>query len=644
MPFNALYKKLSKMRNRHFFILDFFVFLLLPTIALVIRLDLHTNLSEFYPELVYTTFIFVLVKLSVLKLFGFYRRFWHVASVDDMLKLLVIGTNAFFLQLAVFLVFNRSQLFNIDLIPRSIPVIDGFLSMAHLALSRFSVRMFKRADEKLAKKGDDEKVLIVGAGQAGILIASEIEQTQYLNKTIIGFVDDDPAKIGMKIRGLNVLGSRYDIPSLVERYQVYKIIIAMPSVSGKEIRDIVKICESTHAEVLTIPGLYDIIDGKIDYDRLRKVQIEDLLRRKPVKTDLEGLKQLIKNKVVLVTGGGGSIGSEICRQVIRNDPQELLILGHGENSVFEIHNELCNKFPGKKIIPIIADVSDKQRLRNLFSFYKIDFVFHAAAHKHVPLMESQPYEAVKNNVLGTKNLVETSVEFDVGKFIMISTDKAVNPTNFMGATKRTAELIVLNAAKKYNRLFSVVRFGNVLGSRGSVVRTFKKQIENGGPLTVTHPEITRFFMTIPEAVQLVLQAFKLGNGGEIFVLDMGKPVKILDLAKDIVSLSGLKLGEDIDIEFSGLRPGEKLFEELFIEGENYIRTSNEMLFKSENIYRCFTPDFDRKLNDLLNLLVDGKNSSEDYYAFLKALVPEFNNSNSMLHSQTASSNDYLSLS
>lgn len=628
MPINTIYKQLSKLRNRHFFFLDVFAFILIPFLALALRLDLDIDFLKYLPQLFFIGLVFLIIKVFILFIFGLYKRLWHVASVDDMLKLIVIGTNAVLVQVVVFLLINKLKVLDFHLFPLSLPFIDGFFSLIYLALSRFSIRIFKRAGEKLTSKENSQRVLIIGAGQAGLMISNEIEQSENLNQEIIGFVDDDPGKIGMRIRGINVLGNREDIPKIVTVYRIQKIIIAMPSLSGREIRGIIGYCENLNVEILTVPGLYDIIDGKIDYDRLRKVQIEDLLRREPIKTDLRGLRNLISNKKVLITGGGGSIGGEVCRQIIRNNPQELFILGHGENSVFEICGELNSKHPSIKITPIIADVSDLQRLKNIFNNIEIDFVFHAAAHKHVPLMEAHPYEAIKNNVLGTKNLVEVCVEFNVQRLIMISTDKAVNPSNVMGASKRTAEMIVLNAAKKYKKDFSVVRFGNVLGSRGSVVKTFKKQIEQGGPITITHPEITRFFMTIPEAVQLVLQAFIIGNCGQVFVLDMGEPVKIINLAKDIVRLSGLNIGDDIEIIYTGLRPGEKLYEELFIKGENYSNTVNEKILISENVSNFITPGFDEKLTDLLSLIKGPNKSNAEYRESLSKVVPEFTHNES----------------
>ena len=393
---------------------------------------------------------------------------------------------------------------------------------------------------------------------------------------------------------------------------------------GSEVKEIVDICNKINKiEILTLPPIYEIIDGKVEINKIRKVQIEDLLKRNPIKTDVNSINKMLENKSVLVTGGGGSIGSELCRQIIRCNPAALLLLGHGENSVFETFMELKSKYPQKNIVPVIADITDFKRMKSIFSNYKIDIVFHSAAHKHVPLMEDHPYEAIKNNIIGTKNLTDLCIEFDVEKFIDISTDKAVNPTSVMGTSKRIGEMLVINAAKKHNKKFSVVRFGNVLGSRGSVVKIFKTQIENGGPVTITHPDINRYFMTIPEAVQLVLQAFIIGNGGDIFVFDMGKPVKIMDLAKDLIKLSGLTPGKDINIEVTGLRPGEKLFEELFNGGESFRNTVNEKIFIAENSEKIVPPDFEEKLSAILELAENPDLNISTYKSYLKSLVPEF---------------------
>jgi FlaA1/EpsC-like NDP-sugar epimerase len=402
----------------------------------------------------------------------------------------------------------------------------------------------------------------------------------------------------------------------------------MPSAAGSEIKAIVDICdEFDNLEVLTLPPLYEILDGKIEFNKLRKVVIDDLLKRIPIKTELGLISDLISGKNVLVTGAGGSIGSEICRQILGFNPAKLYILGHGENSIFEIEMELRRKFPRATIVSFIADIKDYARLNRIFSENKINFVFHAAAYKHVPLMESHPYEAIRNNILGTKNIVDLAVEFDLEKIVLISSDKAVNPTSIMGTTKHIAEMIVIDAAKKYKNKFSVVRFGNVLGSRGSVVKIFLSQIEKRSDITLTHPDVQRYFMTIPEAVQLVLQAFIMGNGGEIFVFDMGKPVKIIDLAHDLVRLSGLIVGEDINIITTGLRPGEKLYEELFSGSEKFNNTRNEKIFIVENSSKIIVDNFEYKLNELLDYANSEDFDSKNCKYYLQALVPEYIPSN-----------------
>lgn len=464
---------------------------------------------------------------------------------------------------------------------------------------RFSIRLFKRANERADKKGNNAaRTLIIGAGQAGIMTVHELEQNRQLRLEPVAFIDDDFSKTGMKLRGLPILGTREDIPKSINENRIEKIIIAMPSVSGNEIRKIINICEPFEKEVLTLPGLYDIIDGKVNVQKLRKIQIEDLLRRAPIQTNLENIHSTITGKKVLVTGAGGSIGGELCRQIIKGDPSEIVLVGHGENSIFEILEELKAKRKNNTDLqPVLADIRTKERISNILVHYKPDVVFHAAAHKHVPLMESNPIEAVTNNVIGTKNLVDALIKTGINNFVMISTDKAVNPTNIMGLSKRIAEIIVMDAAYNADRNFKVVRFGNVLGSRGSVVNTFKKQIVNGGPLTLTHPEIERYFMTIPEAVQLVLQTSVIGNGGEIFVLDMGKPVRILDLAKDMISLSGLEEDVDIKIEYTGLRPGEKMYEELFNKGEELELTEHSKIMKATNVVKHLPVELECRINN-----------------------------------------------
>jgi FlaA1/EpsC-like NDP-sugar epimerase len=459
-----------------------------------------------------------------------------------------------------------------------------------------------------------------------------MQRNPHMEVEVIGLLDDDPAKHGVRIHGVAVLGGRQDIPRLVQQYRVRQVIIAMPAAPGKAIREVVKICEQAGVKTRTMPGLSELLRDRERLGQLRDVQIEDLLRRAPVQTDIAAVRELIRGRRVLVTGGGGSIGSELCRQILRCEPSELIVIGHGENSVFAIGNELQQTIrdawrerQGGRVPPalhtVIADIRSADRLRTIFAAHQPQIVFHAAAHKHVPLMEANPAEAITNNVLGTRNLLACAQQVGVERFVMISTDKAVNPTSVMGASKRTAELLVHHAALTSGRPYVAVRFGNVLGSRGSVVLTFKQQIANGGPITVTHPEITRYFMTIPEAVQLVLQAAVLGQGGKIFMLDMGEPVKIVDLARDMIELSGLEVGQDIEIVFSGLRPGEKLYEELFIPGEEYQPTRHEKISIAVNASMVSLPNLHELVNALT--LAAERDDHASIRRLLKTLVPEY---------------------
>ncbi len=435
-------------------------------------------------------------------------------------------------------------------------------------------------------------MLIAGAGEAGALVLRELRQNPQMGLLPVGFIDDDHGKHGMLLNGVRVLGGRREIEDLVREHHVEQVIIAMPSASGKSIRELTETCDAAGVRARIVPGLYELIGGNVRLNQLRDVQIEDLLRREPVQTDSARVEALLHGKRVLVTGAGGSIGSELCRQILRCCPASLVLLGHGENSIFDIYNELTRLLDGPnspcppslrpRLQPVIADVRFPDRLHAVFAEQKPEVVFHAAAHKHVPLMEDNIADAITNNVLGTMRVVEASLAAGVSHFVLISTDKAVNPTSIMGTTKRIAELIVQRAARSSGCAYEAVRFGNVLGSRGSVVPYFQKQIAAGGPVTVTHPEVRRFFMTIPEAVQLVLQAATMGRGGEVFVLDMGEPVRIVDLARDLIRLSGLEPDRDIKIRYTGLRPGEKLYEELYVASEDYGRTEHEKILRFTN--------------------------------------------------------------
>ncbi len=563
---------IKHIRNRHLFISDIVLLVLASYLCFVVRFDTFFFQDYSLQGIILFTFLVVPISISIFSLTGIYRRYWQFASVEDMILLsgaVAITT----LVLAVIIALSHMlQIQGTSSIPRSIPFVFLPLALLSIATPRIILRVMTQSLAHTSRPEKFFRVLVVGAGRAGVVIVREIQQNPRLGLYSVGFIDDDTSKQGVKILGVPVLGSREDIPMLVRRYDIDQVIIAMPSLPGKTIRSILDICDKAKVSTRTMPGIYELLDGKASVSQLRPVQIEDLLRRDPVQTDIDSVRDLIAGKCVLITGAGGSIGSELCRQVLRCQPAQMVLVGHGENSIFTIHNELKKINPGILLQPIIADLRFPQRLESVFQQYRPDIVFHAAAHKHVPLMESNPSEAITNNVLGTRNLLQVSLAMDVDHFVMISTDKAVNSANVMGASKRVAEMLVNQAAQRSGKSFVSVRFGNVLGSRGSVVLTFKEQLAAGGPITVTHPEMTRYFMTIPEAVQLVLQAAVLGKGGEVFVLDMGDPVKIVDLARDMIELSGLQEGRDIDIVYTGLRPGEKMYEELFVTGEQRLPT------------------------------------------------------------------------
>ncbi|WNS43520.1 nucleoside-diphosphate sugar epimerase/dehydratase [Paenibacillus sp. MMS20-IR301] len=502
--------------------------------------------------------------------FGLYRRMWQYASIGEIisvLKAIVVGA-----------VISYSVAFFI--LPQHIPLSIEVRSVETILLLvggvRFIWRVFR--NERMNNKDTETHTLIVGAGDCGILIARELMGPSFAHTRLTGFIDDSPDKYHLRILGVPVLGNRYDIPRIVKEREIHEIIIAMPSVSRTEISEIINLSKATGAKLKIIPALNDLIAGKISVKKLRDVSVEDLLGREPIVADMNGILGYVHNKTVLVTGAGGSIGSELCRQISPFAPDKLLILGHGENSIYTIEMELRKSFPHLNIVTIIADVQDRTRLMDVFQCHKPQVVFHAAAHKHVPLMERNPSEAIKNNVFGTRNVADCADKYGAERFVLISSDKAVNPTSVMGATKRIAEMYVQSLNTTSPTKFSAVRFGNVLGSRGSVIPAFKQQIAAGGPVTVTHPEMIRYFMTIPEAVQLVIQSGAFANGGEVFVLDMGEPVKILTLAEDLITLSGYEPYKDIDITFSGIREGEKLYEELLTDEENLGATQHDRIF------------------------------------------------------------------
>jgi FlaA1/EpsC-like NDP-sugar epimerase len=543
----------------------------MPFFALLIRFEGNVD-NYYYEQITNLLPIIILARLSMFYFMGLYNRLWRYASIRELLSIISAVTLSSLL-LIVYTYLVGSNL------PRSIYLLSWLLNIVIIGGSRLGIRIVHYLLQQV--KGNKDQfinVLIVGAGDAGAMIAREINHRYCDTKKIIGFIDDSDYKNNQKLFGAKVLGKCHDIAKIVVDYEVTEIIIAMPSVEGNVLRQIVHECKVTKCSVKTLPGIYELIDGKVSVQQLRNIDLEDLLRREPVKLDLEQIASYLAGKRVLVTGAGGSIGSELCRQIVKMSPKTMILLGKGENSIYEIDHELRGKYPELIIEPIIADVRDEQRIHSVFKEFKPQVVFHAGAHKHVPLMEAQPSEAVRNNIFGTKTVAEAADRAGTEIFVMISTDKAVNPTSVMGATKRVAELIIQNISKTSNTKFVAVRFGNVLGSRGSVIPLFKKQIAQGGPITITHPDMKRYFMTIPEASQLVLQAGALAKGGEVFVLDMGEPVKIVDMASDLIQLSGLEPHKDIKIEFSGLRPGEKLFEELLTAEEGTTSTKHQKIF------------------------------------------------------------------
>jgi FlaA1/EpsC-like NDP-sugar epimerase len=572
-------------RNRHFFAMDLAIFAVTPAIALILRLETLAEVEYFLPSLIIYTGIFIILKPVVFWRSRLYSPFWPYASVDALRILARAVAVGCVVELAVFyllLAHPGLALLPQQDIPRSLPVINAILTLLLMGTTRMTVRMlFEIADQKKGRL-PTTPVLIVGAGVAGAKVVRELRMNPQVGLLPAAFLDDDTRLHGRRIHGVMVVGPLSDLPEAVKKYHTKQVIIAMPTAPGKVIRELVAACKESEVTSRTVPGLYELASGSARVSEFREIQIEDLLRRGVVETDREDVAHLLQGKCVLVTGAGGSIGSELCRQIALSDPASLILLGHGENSIFKIANEIRKVFPDLKTPPVIADIRDKVRLQSVFRVHSPQVVFHAAAHKHVGLMQNNVSEAVTNNVLGTRNLLDLAQEYDVERFVMISSDKAVNPTSIMGVTKRIAELIVHDAAITSGKPLVSVRFGNVLGSRGSVVPIFKAQIAAGGPVTVSDPRVTRFFMTIPEAVQLVLQAGALGTGGEVFVLDMGEPIRILDLAKDVIRLSGLTEGRDIDIVFTGLQQGEKLYEELFRPGETPERSRHPKIFVCEN--------------------------------------------------------------
>lgn len=547
--------------------------------------------------------------------YGMFRGLWRYTGSRDLVALVKVSTiTSAVLVTVMFFLEHR--------VPRSVFIIDWLASIMLVGGLRFSIRTIREIASQATHPTSSEqrKLLIVGAGDAGEMLVREVQRTHGHRYHVVGFVDDDPSKIGGHIHGATVLGPVDSVPQQVENHGVQEIILAIPSASGADMRHMIEICRRADVPVRTLPSVDGVLDGRVNVSQLRDVAIEDLLGRAPVTLDNQAISAFLRGKVVMVTGAGGSIGSELCRQVCKFGPKAIILVEQAENNLFHIHRALLPVFPDVRVVPRIADICDSKRLEQIFSQDRPQVVFHAAAHKHVPMMEENPGEAIKNNVFGTKKLADFACAYGVEKFVMVSTDKAVNPTSIMGVSKRAAEIYVQALSQRERTQFITVRFGNVLGSAGSVIPLFQEQIAKGGPVMVTHPDMKRYFMTIPEASQLIMQAGTMGQGGEIFLLDMGEPVRIVDLARDLISLSGLKPGEDIEIQFTGMRPGEKLFEELATDGENIDKTRHPKIFIGR--FRPHAWDEIAVAYERLARHTDGADPARIKAAF-QALVPEY---------------------
>lgn len=596
-----------------FILLDIILINAAYLLALYLRFD--GNIEPQYMEAYISNAIFItLIKIIVFYYFKLYKSIWEFASIDEMIEVVSASIVANAIVIA-YMTLMQARL------PRSIYLMVPILDMALIGGVRFSNRAIARFKNGIPKNIEDyKKILIIGAGAAGAMVIKELRNHNTLRSVPVAIIDDDSKKKGQNINGVPIVGGREDIAKICKNQNVNEIIISIPSANKQEIREIVNECKKTQCKIKILPGMYELIDGQVSVKEIREVEIEDLLGREEIHLDMNEICGYIEGKKVLVTGGGGSIGSELCRQIARFAPQRLIILDIYENNAYDIQNELLRKHEKLNLKVLIASVRERERIDEILKNERPDVVFHAAAHKHVPLMEENPQEAIKNNVFGTLNIAQSADKYSVKKFVLISTDKAVNPTNVMGATKRICEKIIQSINKKSSTEFVAVRFGNVLGSNGSVIPLFKKQIAEGGPVTVTHPEVIRYFMTIPEACQLVLQAGSMAKGGEIFILDMGQPVKIMDLAKDLIRFSGFEPEIDIPIAITGLRPGEKLYEELLLDEEGISDTSHDKIF----IGKPILIDYDSLIEELKQLRdVTDTEDIEKIKQMIQRLVPTY---------------------
>ena len=596
-----------QIRNRTILLADLVLIVTSVLASYALRLELGQAFAFYLPTAWVMVAVALLVKPAVYYLFGLYRRYWVYASVRELRVIAVaVVTASVVVALILLLIASLGGL--APGFPRSVIGIDLILSLIAVGGLRLTVRLLAEGGQ-IGQRGNGNgrphDMVIVGAGDAGVLVVREMQRNPQLNMKPVAFVDDDPEKLKKEIHGVRVAGSLADLEGVLRRYLKPEVVIAIPTAPGSVVRTVTEICQRNEVPFQTMPGMYELIGGRVSVNRLRKVDISDLLRREPAHIADTAVGKAIAGKRVLVTGAGGSIGLELCRQVVRWSPEQLAMLGHGENSIFEALLDLKEDLPNADPKPIIADVRDVDRIREAFADFRPEVVFHTAAHKHVPLMEINVEEAVTNNVLGTQSVVQAALAAGTERLVHISTDKAVQPTSVYGATKRVSELIVRDAAGSRNRNFVSVRFGNVLGSRGSMVPLFQRQIAKGGPVTITHPDMRRFFMTIPEAVHLVLQAASIGQGGELFVLRMGEQVLILDLAQDLIRLSGLEPGKDVEIEFTGIRPGEKLSEALWDKGLDYEPTAHPEIVSVNEADVLESDQLDATIDELVRLAREG---------------------------------------
>ena len=588
----------------------------------MLRFEFHIP-EPFFAIMQKTLIPIILFKIICFYAFKLYKGMWRYTGVADLLNIIratVFTTMAIMIGV---LIMNRFEGY-----PRSVFVIDAVLTLLFISGFRFAIRLSMASNgnpfSMLLGNGykQGKRLLIIGAGSAGEKIMREIRDNARLDYRIVGFLDDNHNKLNRMIHGVPVLGKVDQVKEVAEKEGIEEILIAVPSATGRQMKGIVQLCEGTKITYKTIPGIGELINGRVSVKCIRDVSYEDLLGREPVRLEKERIGGYLEDRRVLVTGAGGSIGSELCRQIARYNPSSLVLLDRTEKNLYDIEMDMWRSFPYIKYSPVLGDIRHKDQMLKIFEEYRPEVVFHAAAYKHVPMMEIHPWEAVYNNILGTKHIVEIADYLGVKRFVLVSTDKAVNPANVMGATKRVTELLVQAHAKSRSTKFMAVRFGNVVGSSGSVIPLFKKQIEHGGPITVTHPEVTRYFMTIPEAVQLILQAGSMGKGGEVFILDMGVPVKIADIARDLIRLSGLEPDRDIEIKYIGLRPGEKLYEELVVVGEEIAATEHEKILVLRNgKHSMLSEDLETRISDLVEL-ADAKDAF-GLKKTLREIVPEY---------------------